>query len=587
MNNKIYKIILVVFCMCLFPTLVNASYYCRVQDGRTEVRVRDSYNSGNVLTYANGGDTFDLYDKNYVAKNDLCSDGWYKVNYGGREAYICGKFIDIYERADAPVIDSTEARNACEADLKAKGFPAAYWNGLCSLKVKYPAWTFEPVFTGLNFSDAVNGETKCGKNTIKTSDDSMVDTSCSGSYDSGYRSTSQKAVAYYLNPLNFFNESGIFMFEDNHINSNVDLESYKSITPSILGSFMTGKLPTLTSAMYSAGTTYNVSPIVLSARIKQEIGAGKATSDIYAGDLLSCISGNYTDRWGTKAPDGHSLNYYYNFFNVGVYDGSNGSAPYRAVLYAYNHGWGGTGNQETDLTLAIGGGADFLNSHYINRGQNTIYFHKFNTHPNNVSSLYVNQYMSNIQGPSSESSIIYNAYKNAGKLSSGLKFYIPIYNNLDGTISNEGDGGTGEVSNPNENGGMSVTTMVVSAGLKLSGSDITGINPGTSLDEIKNKINALGGTVTSSNNTVGTGTKITVSNGSSKSDFTLIIKGDTSGDGVINALDLLQIQKNILGLYNLDGAYKKAADPSGDGNVNALDLLQVQKNILGSYKITQ
>ena len=67
----------------------------------------------------------------------------------------------------------------------------------------------------------------------------------------------------------------------------------------------------------------------------------------------------------------------------------------------------------------------------------------------------------------------------------------------------------------------------------------------------------------------------------------VIIKGDTSGDGVINALDLLQVQKNILGTYTLTGAYLEAADTSKDGVVNALDLLQVQKNILGTFEIEQ
>ena len=194
--------------------------------------------------------------------------------------------------------------------------------------------------------------------------------------------------------------------------------------------------------------------------------------------------------------------------------------------------------------------------------------------------------MTNIQAPSSEANIVYTAYKNAGRLSSALVFYIPVYNNLNAEISNSGDGATGENTSENQNQGMAVTTMVVSTGYKLNGTEITGINPGTSMDEIKNKINALGGTVTSNNNgTAGTGTKITVSNGTTQTEFTLIVKGDTSGDGVINALDLLQIQKNILGLYNLDIPNKKAADPSGDGTVNALDLLQVQKSILGQKEL--
>ena len=45
----------------------------------------------------------------------------------------------------------------------------------------------------------------------------------------------------------------------------------------------------------------------------------------------------------------------------------------------------------------------------------------------------------------------------------------------------------------------------------------------------------------------------------------VVVKGDTSGDGEINALDLLQIQKSILGTYTLSGASLKAGDTSGDG----------------------
>ena len=86
---------------------------------------------------------------------------------------------------------------------------------------------------------------------------------------------------------------------------------------------------------------------------------------------------------------------------------------------------------------------------------------------------------------------------------------------------------------------------------------------------------------------IATGQKIKISNKTTSQTFTVVVKGDTSGDGVINALDLLQVQKNILDTYNLTGAYKEAGDTSGDGVINALDLLQVQKNILGTYTIDQ
>ena len=81
--------------------------------------------------------------------------------------------------------------------------------------------------------------------------------------------------------------------------------------------------------------------------------------------------------------------------------------------------------------------------------------------------------------------------------------------------------------------------------------------------------------------------KVKINNKNGSEILQVVISGDTSGDGIINALDLLQVQKYILGTYTLSGVYKEAGDTSGDGIINALDLLQVQKDILGTYKIVQ
>ena len=86
---------------------------------------------------------------------------------------------------------------------------------------------------------------------------------------------------------------------------------------------------------------------------------------------------------------------------------------------------------------------------------------------------------------------------------------------------------------------------------------------------------------------VGTGSTIELSKGDYKLSVTVVIYGDPSGDGKINALDLLKVQKHILGLSSLSGSNLEAADPSRDGKVNALDLLKVQKNILGVSSINQ
>ena len=63
-------------------------------------------------------------------------------------------------------------------------------------------------------------------------------------------------------------------------------------------------------------------------------------------------------------------------------------------------------------------------------------------------------------------------------------------------------------------------------------------------------------------------------------EFSISIIGDTSGDGDVTILDLLQVQKYLLKEKNFDGAYLKAADTNGDGVVNILDLLRIQKYLL-------
>ncbi len=67
----------------------------------------------------------------------------------------------------------------------------------------------------------------------------------------------------------------------------------------------------------------------------------------------------------------------------------------------------------------------------------------------------------------------------------------------------------------------------------------------------------------------------------------VVVRGDVSGDGVINSLDLLKIQKQILGVSALNEQALLAADANNDGAVNALDLLRTQKHILKLATIAQ
>ncbi|MDD3242241.1 MAG: N-acetylmuramoyl-L-alanine amidase [Eubacteriales bacterium] len=72
-----------------------------------------------------------------------------------------------------------------------------------------------------------------------------------------------------------------------------------------------------------------------------------------------------------------------------------------------------------------------------------------------------------------------------------------------------------------------------------------------------------------------------------KGQFPIVLYGDINGDGQIALLDLLMLQKHLLGTAALNGAYLRAADVNHDSRAALLDLLVIQKYLLGTGTITQ
>lgn len=96
-------------------------------------------------------------------------------------------------------------------------------------------------------------------------------------------------------------------------------------------------------------------------------------------------------------------------------------------------------------------------------------------------------------------------------------------------------------------------------------------------------------TETGKNGNMGTGSKVFVYDAGGKvvDTYQVVIYGDTNGDGIVNALDLLRTQKDILGVKKLSGLEKTAADSSRNGKVDSLDLLKIKKQIIGAKEINQ
>lgn len=99
----------------------------------------------------------------------------------------------------------------------------------------------------------------------------------------------------------------------------------------------------------------------------------------------------------------------------------------------------------------------------------------------------------------------------------------------------------------------------------------------------------INGNVLKDTDTVGTGTNIQFKKQDKVVDeYTVIVYGDVDGSGVINARDLLMLQRSILGKVELQAIQIKAAIiDKVSQEPKAADLLKIQRHILGKYVIEQ
>ena len=134
--------------------------------------------------------------------------------------------------------------------------------------------------------------------------------------------------------------------------------------------------------------------------------------------------------------------------------------------------------------------------------------------------------------------------------------------------------------------------------LILNNLDVSGIdyNQNTVGDIKNNIISNLEIVIVNSNNEIlsddviiGTGNKIQVKeDGKILKEYQIIIYGDVNGDGKINSVDLLVLQRHILEIETLDDIYQKSANIRKNANKpSSVDLLLIQRHILGLQIIKQ
>ena len=111
------------------------------------------------------------------------------------------------------------------------------------------------------------------------------------------------------------------------------------------------------------------------------------------------------------------------------------------------------------------------------------------------------------------------------------------------------------------------------------------------LENFKNKqfikvFDSKGDEVTSDTAALATGYTVSIMNGDTKyQTLTVVVLGDVSGNGRIDAVDYQRLRLNLFGNYELEGAYLEAAKVSGKDKPTSVDYQRLRLHLFGTYNI--
>ena len=279
---------------------------------------------------------------------------------------------------------------------------------LQSLQTQHPKWKFKILYTDIEWSDAIAneyvGHGASPRNLVPANNSNYggewICKACGAgtTYDSGnWYCASEAAIAYMMDARNSINNSDIFQFMELTY-SECNIEAIKTM---VAGTFLNNE--TYINAIIEAAQTHNVNAYYIVARILQEQGENGSTLSKGQG-----YNGQYVG--------------FYNVFNIGANGNGKETVLLNGLKKAESYGW-------TTLESSIIGGTQIIAKSYIARGQNTLYFQKFDVE-NSDENLYWHQYMQNILAAQSEGTTLRTTFKTIGAFDGEYTFIIPLYKNM-------------------------------------------------------------------------------------------------------------------------------------------------------------
>lgn len=377
----------------------------------TDLRIRTAPVNGSIITKVNGGFKFDIYEE--INTSDTYK--WYSIGFYLDGSYTRGYITSQYTTKD----EKSDYRpdNNFEDYLEAQNFPSSYRESLRQLHEEYPLWVFVADHNGRDWDTMVEAQNVLGRSLIYSSADASWKSTAEGCYNwetgeytildsGGWVQASDALIRYALDPRNFLNDTYIFMFESLSYDSSVyDKEGVSNV---ISGTFMENSRHDLDGYDYAtllmyAGEVSKVSPYHLATRIIQEQGANGVGNQ---------ISGNVPGYAG-----------YYNYYSQNAYASGGLTAVQNGLKYAMQTDASNMRPWNTRYKAVVGGAIN-LGKWYINKGQDTIYYEKFDI------KNFSHQYMTNILAPRSEATRAKKAYSTSTLNNTTFKFKIPVYDNM-------------------------------------------------------------------------------------------------------------------------------------------------------------